>query len=77
MERKCRIGISLSLVEKEALKKLAYIEGGLSMAALLRRLIRQSAVEKGIWKMIINLNNQESGIKANNPNPYRFKETQK
>ena len=35
--------------EKEALKRLAELEGGLTLAAMLRRLIRKVAKEKDIW----------------------------
>ena len=42
-------GLVMSSVEKQALKHLAEVEGGLSQAALLRRLIRQEARKRGLW----------------------------
>ena len=51
MERKERFGFLLTKEEKSALKRLAEREGGLSAAALLRRLIRQAAQEQGIWTL--------------------------
>lgn len=49
MKRLYRVGFTLLKEENEMLSKLAMIEGGLSKAALIRRLIRQSALEKGAW----------------------------
>ena len=44
-----RFGFLLSAEEKEILNLLSEIEGGMSKAALLRRLIRLTAIENGIW----------------------------
>ena len=52
MDKKERFGFLLTKEEKIALKRLAEIEGGLSAAALLRRLIRQAAQAQGIWPPI-------------------------
>lgn len=49
MKRVERIGLRITPLEKIAVEKLAEIEGGLSMAALVRRLIRQAAQNKGVW----------------------------
>lgn len=49
MVRKNRFGMILSDYEMEALKRLAEYEGGLPMAAMVRRLICLSAKEKGLW----------------------------
>jgi hypothetical protein len=42
------MGLILTTAEKDALTKLAELEGGLSMAALIRRLIRDAAGRHGI-----------------------------
>jgi hypothetical protein len=47
-QRKVRFGLILGLLEKKMLARLAIEEGGLSQSALIRRLIRQAAAEKGI-----------------------------
>jgi hypothetical protein len=44
-----RFGLVLTETEKRALDKLAEIEGGLSLAATLRRLISRSAEKRGLW----------------------------
>jgi len=49
--RKERFGLVLSEGEKTAIQRLAEIEGGLSRAALVRRLIRQAAKERGLWPL--------------------------
>lgn len=49
MRKSERLGLVLSSEEKEAARRLAEAEGGLSQAALLRRLIRSEAVRCGIW----------------------------
>jgi hypothetical protein len=46
MTRDERFGLVLTGEEKNMLKQLAYSEGGLSAAAMLRRLIRSAAREK-------------------------------
>jgi len=43
------IGVVLSAKEKEAVRRLAEAEGGLSAAALVHRLIRQEAQRRGLW----------------------------
>ena len=49
MDKTERLGLVVSRSEKEALERLAELEGGLSQAALLRRLIRKAAEQQGIW----------------------------
>jgi hypothetical protein len=49
MSREIRFGLLLRPDEKHALDRLAEVEGGLSKAAALRRLIRKAAHEKGLW----------------------------
>ncbi|MFC2053498.1 hypothetical protein ACFLV7_04250 [Chloroflexota bacterium] len=49
MYKKERFGFLLTKEEKTALSRLAEIEGGLSLAALLRKLIRTEAQKYGIW----------------------------
>ena len=44
-----RFGLILTSGEKEAMRLLAEAEGGLSQAAVLRRLIRQEAQGRGLW----------------------------
>jgi hypothetical protein len=44
-----RFGLILSEREKEALARLAEADGGLSAAALVRRLVRQEARRRGLW----------------------------
>lgn len=44
-----RFGLVLDPDEKNAVIQLAEQEGGLSRAALIRRLIRKEATVKGIW----------------------------
>jgi len=48
VERTERFGLILSPMEKRALVLLAEAEGGLSQAAVLRRLIRLAARDKGL-----------------------------
>ena len=48
MEKTERFGFWLSRDEKSVIAVLAEIEGGLSQAALIRRLIHQAAVQHGI-----------------------------
>lgn len=48
MYKRVRFGFVLTESEKRSLERLAEIEGGLSEAALLRRLIRRAAKEQGI-----------------------------
>lgn len=54
MQRTERLGVVLSEREKTAVVKLAEVEGGLSQAALIRRLIRQAARTKGLWQLSTN-----------------------
>ena len=49
MQRTVRLGILLSPNEKTSLALLAEHEGGLSKAALIRRLLRKEARMKGYW----------------------------
>ena len=48
MEKTERFGFWLSKDEKSVIAVLAEIEGGLSQAALIRRLIHQAAMQHGI-----------------------------
>ena len=47
-----QFGMLLSGPEKEALRLLAEVEGGLSQAALLRRLIRREARRAGVLPLV-------------------------
>lgn len=49
MEKCERFGLTLTRDEKNVIVRLAEREGGLSQAALLRRLIRQAAQNAGLW----------------------------
>ena len=49
MERTEKFGMVLSPAEKSAGERLAELEGGLSLAALVRRLIRTEAHQRGLW----------------------------
>ena len=49
MDRTERFGLVLSPVEKRVLAQLAEVDGGLSQAATIRRLIRIEARERGLW----------------------------
>ena len=44
-----RLGLVLTPAEKAAVVQMAEAEGGLSQSALVRRLIRNAARERGIW----------------------------
>lgn len=48
MKRSERFGFALRPDEKKAMQRLAEIEGGLSKAALLRRLIHKAAENHGV-----------------------------
>ncbi len=50
MRKGIRFGFVLTEDEKCALTRLAELEGGLSEAATVRRLIRRAAREAGVWK---------------------------
>ena len=52
MNRRLRFGFVLTEDEKHALTKLAEVEGGLSEAATLRRLIRRAAQEHGLGTQV-------------------------
>ncbi|MBI5034075.1 MAG: hypothetical protein HZB51_26435 [Chloroflexi bacterium] len=52
MNRKVRFGFVLTKDEKNALVRLAELEGGLSEAAMLRRLIRRAAKEQGLGTQV-------------------------
>ncbi len=54
MQKSMRFGMVLSKPEKEIVIKLAEIEGGLSQAALIRRLIRRAATDRGLWLLEVN-----------------------
>ena len=49
MYRTKRLGLVLTPAEKSAVVEMAEAEGGLSQSALVRRLIRNAAHERGIW----------------------------
>jgi hypothetical protein len=49
MKRKLRFEFLLCPDERQALRRLAMFEGGLSQAATLRRLIQKAAQERGLW----------------------------
>ncbi len=49
MKKYIRFSLMLDQHEKDALDKLAEFEGGLSKAALIRRLIRQTAADNRVW----------------------------
>lgn len=53
MFKHVRFGFVLTEGEKRSLERLAEIEGGLSEAAMLRRLIRRAAKEQGIEVHIV------------------------
>lgn len=44
-----RLGLVLTPAEKAAVVQMAEAEGGLSQSALVRRLIRNAARDRGIW----------------------------
>ena len=49
MHKSERLGLLLTPEEKSAAEQLAEAEGGLSLAAIVRRLIRKAAREHGLW----------------------------
>ena len=49
MQKTERLGLVLTQSEKFVVSQLAEQEGGLSQAALVRRLIRKAANERGLW----------------------------
>jgi len=49
MYRTERLGLLLTPAEKTAVLQMAEAQGGLSQSALVRRLIRNAARERGIW----------------------------
>lgn len=49
MQKTERLGLVLTPTEKATVVQLAEAEGGLSLAALVRRLIREAACERGLW----------------------------
>lgn len=49
MDKTERFSLVLTPQEKAAVTRLAEVEGGLSQAALLRRLIRKAAHDRGLW----------------------------
>lgn len=49
MNKSERFGLVLAPLEKQALNNLAVMEGGLSQAATVRRLIRKEAQRNGLW----------------------------
>jgi hypothetical protein len=49
MHKTKRLALVLTPAEKTAVMEIAEAEGGLSQSALVRRLIRNAARERGIW----------------------------
>lgn len=49
MNRELRFAFVLTPAEKYALTRLSEVEGGLSQAATVRRLIRKEARRHGLW----------------------------
>ena len=47
--RENRFPVMLSKEERQLLRSLARVEGGLSCAAVVRRLIRKEGQRKGLW----------------------------
>lgn len=64
MEKTLRFGLVLTPLEKMAIVKLAEVEGGLSQAALVRRLIRKAAIEHGIWPERIDLRDSARAVRG-------------
>jgi hypothetical protein len=60
VQKKERVGLILTIAEKNMLIRLTEIEGGLSQAALIRRLIRKAAIEQGICAMDYPTNDKRS-----------------
>jgi hypothetical protein len=49
MNKTERFGLIITPAEKVAVQRLAEAEGGLTQAALIRRLIRTEAQRRGVW----------------------------
>jgi hypothetical protein len=49
MQKDKRLGFVMTAQEREAIRRLADAEGGLSDAATLRRLVRAAALARGMW----------------------------
>lgn len=49
MQKTERLAVVLSPAEKSAVVEMAEAEGGLTQAALVRRLIRDAARQRGLW----------------------------
>ena len=62
MNKSERFGLVLSATEKEALERLAEVEGGLSYAATLRRLVRKAAQRYGLWPPEDKLDHQQREV---------------
>ena len=62
MKKTHRFSLVLTPIEKSALSRLAEIEGGLSQAALLRKLLRESALRHHI----VLETNQQKGDQNDN-----------
>jgi hypothetical protein len=56
-----RLGLVLTEEEKRFVVQLARIEGGLSQASLIRRLIRQAASAHGLVKFESSVSDGETG----------------
>ena len=59
MHRVTRFGLVLSQAEKAAVQRLAEAEGGLSQAALVRRLIRLEAIRRNLWPVSLEEQTEE------------------
>lgn len=64
MEKTERLGLVLTPKEKAAVTRLAELEGGLSQAALVRRLIRVAANEQGVWSLAKQNQSMPGGSRA-------------
>ena len=49
MQKTERLAVVLTPAEKSAVVEMAEAEGGLTQAALVRRLIRDAARQRGLW----------------------------
>lgn len=63
MNKTARLGLILTITEKYWVKRLAELEGGLSQAALVRRLVREAAQKHNINSTTtINVSNESKGV---------------
>lgn len=57
-----RFGLIISPRERCALARLSTAEGGLSAGALIRKLIRNAARERGLWPTLEQVQEYEPGV---------------